>query len=45
VNEIPTSEFLPFKRIRRRDPLTPFLFLVMVKDLGGLVKEGRKKKN
>jgi len=40
VNRCPTKEFRPIRGLRQGDPLVPFLFLIMVKGLVGLVREG-----
>jgi len=38
VNGSPTWEFAPTKGLRQRDPLTPFLFLIVVDGLAGVVR-------
>lgn len=38
VNDSPTHEIKIQRRIERRRPLTPFLFLLVVEDLNGLMK-------
>jgi len=35
VNGSPTEEFKPTKGLRQGDPMTPFLFLVVVEGLAG----------
>ncbi|GLT87684.1 hypothetical protein SLE2022_057510 [Rubroshorea leprosula] len=39
VNGSPTEEFIVEKRLRQGDPLSPFLFLMVVEGLNGLVKK------
>ena len=43
VNGSPTKEFAPTRGLRKGDPMTPFLFLVVVEDLAGLVRQAIKK--
>jgi len=42
VNGSPTSEFKPTRGLRQGDPLAPFLFLVVVEGLAGLVRQATK---
>ncbi|MCI65328.1 LINE-1 reverse transcriptase like, partial [Trifolium medium] len=37
VNESPTSDFNVSKGLRQGDPLSPFLFLIVVEGLTGLM--------
>ena len=39
VNSSPTTEFRPKRGLRQGDPLVPFLFLIVVEGLAGLVRE------
>jgi len=43
VNNNPTVEFQPEKRLRQGDLLTPFLFLIAVEGLLGVVREAKTK--
>jgi len=38
VNGCPTKQFRPKKGLQQRDPLAPFLFLIVVEGLAGLVR-------
>lgn len=38
VNGSPTNEFTPTRGLRQRDPMAPFLFLIVVEGLAGLVR-------
>jgi len=42
VNGSPTEEFRPTRGLRQGDPLVPFLFLVVVEGLAGLVRKALK---
>ena len=42
VNGSPTEEFKPTRGLRQGDPLTPFLFLVVVEGFAGIVREALK---
>jgi len=42
VNGCPTEEFKPSRWLRQGDPLAPFLFLVVVEGLVGLVRQAVK---
>jgi len=42
VNGSPTEEFKPFRGLRQRDSLAPFLFLVVVEGLAELVRQASK---
>ena len=42
VNESPTKEFKPSRGLRQGDPLAPFLFIVVVEGLVGLVRQAVK---
>ena len=42
VNGSPTEEFKPTRGLRQGDPLAPFLFLVVVEGLVGLVRQANK---
>jgi len=42
VNGSPTEEFKPSRGLRQGDPLAPFLFLVVVEGLAGLVRQAVK---
>jgi len=42
VNGSPTEEFKPSRGLRQGDPLTPFLFVVVVEGLAGLVRQACK---
>ena len=42
VNGSPTEEFKPTRGLRQGDPLAPFLFLVVVEGLAGIVREALK---
>jgi len=42
VNGSHTEEFRPKRRLRQGDPLTPFLFIIVVESLSGLVREAKK---
>ena len=44
VNGSPTQEFWPSKGLRQGDLLAPFLFLIVVEGLAGLVRVAAKKK-
>lgn len=39
INGSPTEEFKPSRGLRQGDPLAPFLFLVVVEGLAGLVRQ------
>lgn len=39
VNGSPTKEFMLERWLRQGDPLTPFLFLIVVEGLSGLMRE------
>jgi len=39
INGSPTEEFKPSRRLRQGDPLAPFLFVVVVEGLAGLVRQ------
>ena len=39
INGSPTKEFKPSRGLRQGDPLAPFLFLVVVEGLAGLVRQ------
>jgi len=43
VNGSPTEEFKPTQGLRQGDPLAPFLFLVVVEGLSGLVRQALRK--
>jgi len=43
VNGNPTIEFKPKKGLRQRDPLAPFLFLIVVEGLAGVVRQAEEK--
>jgi len=43
VNGSPTEEFKPYRGLRQGDPLAPFLFLVVVEGLAGLVRQATRK--
>jgi len=42
VNGSSTEEFKPTRGLRQGDPLAPFLFIVVAKDLAGLVRQAIK---
>jgi len=42
VNGSPTEEFKPTRGLRKGDPLAPFLFIVVVEGLAGLVRQAIK---
>jgi len=42
VNGSPMEEFKPKRGLRQGDPLAPFLFIIVVKGLSGLVREAKK---
>lgn len=42
VNGSPTKEFKPKWGLRQGDPLTPFLFIIVVEGLAGLVREASR---
>jgi len=42
VNGSPTEEFKPTRGLRQGDPLAPFLFIVVVEGLAGLVRQANK---
>jgi len=42
VNESPTEEFRPAKRLRQGDPLTPFLYILVAEGLAGLERQALK---
>jgi len=42
VNGSPTEEFRPSRGLRQGDPMAPFLFLVVVEGLAGLVRQACK---
>jgi len=42
VNGNPTEEFKPSRGLRQRDPLAPFLFIVVAEGLAGLVRQAMK---
>ena len=42
VNGSPTEEFKPTRGLRQRDPLAPFLFLVVAEGLVGIVRQTLK---
>ena len=44
VNGSPTTEFKPLKGLRQGDPLAPFLFLIAVEGLAGVVRQAEEKK-
>jgi len=44
VNGNPTQEFKPRKGLRQGNPLAPFLFLIVVEGLAGLVRKAEEKK-
>ena len=43
VNGSPTTEFKPLKGLRQGDPLAPFLFLIAVEGLTGVVRQAEEK--
>jgi len=43
VNGSPSEEFKPSKGLRKGDPLTPFLFLVVAEGLAGMVRQALRK--
>jgi len=43
INGSPTQEFKPRKGLRQGDPLTPFLFLIVVEGLAGVVRKAVEK--
>ena len=43
VNGSLTQEFIPTKGLRQGDPLAPFLFLIVVEGLNGIVRQANKK--
>jgi len=43
VNGTPTYKFRPTRGLRQGNPITPFLYLVVVEDLIDLVREALKK--
>jgi len=45
VNGSPTREFIPTRGLRQGDPITPFLFLVVVESLAGLVRNAVMRQN
>jgi len=42
INGSPTEEFKPSRGLRQGDPLAPFLFVVVVEGLTGLVRQAYK---
>jgi len=44
VNGSPTEEFKSSRGLRQGDPLAPFLFIVVVEGLAGLVRQAVKAK-
>jgi len=44
VNGSPIDEFKPKRGLRQGDPLAPFLFLIVVEGMTGLVREASRKK-
>jgi len=42
INGSPTKEFKPRRGLRQGDPLAPFLFLIVVEGLAGLVREATR---
>jgi len=42
VNGSPTTEFKPLKGLRKGDPLAPFLFLIAVEGLAGVVRQAEE---
>jgi len=43
VNGTPTKEFVPTRGLKQGDPMAPFLFLIVVEGLAGLVRQVVKK--
>ncbi|XP_068461685.1 uncharacterized mitochondrial protein AtMg01250-like [Phaseolus vulgaris] len=42
VNGSPTKEFTPTRGLSQEDPLAPFLFIIVVEGLAGLVRQAIK---
>jgi len=42
VNGSPTEKFKPKRRLRQGDPLAPFLFIIVVEGLTGLMRKVKK---
>jgi len=42
VNGCPTKEFRPTRELRQGDPLTPFLFVIVVEGCAGMVREASR---
>jgi len=43
VNVIPTNEFNPSKGLKQEDPLTPFLFVIIIEGLTTIVRQAKVK--
>jgi len=43
VNGSPTNDFIVQKELHQRDPLAPFIFLVVAKGLSDLIREAESK--